>query len=271
MNDFVSSPGGDPRGFDKRHHGAPSGFFEAEAAGLVWLAIPGGVRTAQVIDLEPGHIVLETVDEVPPTRSAARAFGAELSVTHSAGASAFGAPPDNWSGPLFIGNRSLPTAYERNWGLFYARYRVLPYLDIAVDVGGITARQAEVVHAACARIEAGDFDDGAPPARVHGDLWTGNVLWSADGVVLIDPAAHGGHRETDLAMLALFGCPYLEEIIAGYESASPLKPGWRARTPLHQLHPLAVHAAGHGAAYGRALEQAAEAVLELPVTRPPAD
>ncbi|PXA70834.1 fructosamine kinase family protein [Cryobacterium arcticum] len=266
MNDFVNSPG-DPRGFDKRRHGAPSGFFEAEAAGLSWLSVPGGVRTVQVIDLEPGHIVLETVDEVPPTRDAARAFGAQLSVTHSAGAEAFGAPPDHWSGPLFIGNRSLPPAFEPTWGAFYARYRVLPYLDIALDVGGITPRQAEVVHAACARIEAGDFDDGAPPSRVHGDLWTGNVLWSADGVVLIDPAAHGGHRETDLAMLALFGCPFLEEITAGYETASPLRPGWRARTPLHQLHPLAVHAAGHGAAYGRALEQAAEAVLELPAAR----
>jgi fructosamine-3-kinase len=264
MSEFDNSAGTDPRGFNKRRHGAPSGFFEAEAAGLLWLAVPGGVRTAQVISLEPGHIVLESIDEVPPTPAAARTFGAELSVTHSADAAAFGAPPDNWSGPLFIGNRSLPPAFESAWGPFYARYRVLPYLDIALEVGGVTPQQAEVVHAACARITAGDFDDGTPAARVHGDLWTGNVLWSADGVVLIDPAAHGGHRETDLAMLALFGCPYLEQIIEGYESAAPLRPGWRARTPLHQLHPLAVHAAGHGATYGRALEQAATAVLDLP-------
>jgi fructosamine-3-kinase len=67
-------------------------------------------------------------------------------------------------------------------------------------------------------------------------------------------------------MLALFGCPFLEQITEGYESATPLTPGWRRRTPLHQMHPLAVHAAGHGAAYGRALEQAAEAVLKLPGT-----
>lgn len=270
MNDSVGLPG-DPRGFDKRRHGAPSGFFEAEAAGLVWLAVPGGVRTAQVINLEPGHIVLEAIDEVPPTQTAARAFGAQLSVTHSAGAEAFGAPPDSWSGPLFIGNRSLPTAFEPTWGAFYARYRVLPYLEIALDVGGVSPGQAVVVHAACARIEAGEFDDGAPPARLHGDLWTGNVLWSDEGVVLIDPAAHGGHRETDLAMLALFGCPFLEDILAGYQQAAPLRPGWQARTPLHQLHPLAVHAAGHAAVYGRALEQAAEAVLELPANRPAPD
>jgi fructosamine-3-kinase len=267
MSEFDYSP--DPRGFDKRRRGAPSGFFEAEAAGLGWLTVPGGVRTARVLGVEPGHIVLETIDEVPPTPAAARAFGAELAVTHSAGARSFGCRPDGWSGPLFIGNRSLPVADESEWGLFYARDRVLPYLEIALEVGGVTARQARVVRAACARIAAGDFDDGGAPARLHGDLWTGNVLWSADGVVLIDPAAHGGHRETDLAMLALFGCPYLEQIREGYESATPLRPGWRERTPLHQMHPLAVHAAGHGAAYGRALEQAAAAVLELPVTSRP--
>jgi fructosamine-3-kinase len=269
MSEFDNSSGSDPRGFDKRRHGAPSGFFEAEAAGLAWLSVRGGVRTARVLGLEPGHIVLETIDEVPPTPAAARAFGAELAVTHSAGARAFGCRPDGWSGPLFIGNRSLPVADEADWGRFYARDRVLPYLAIALQVGGVTARQAEVVRAACERIAAGDFDDGTEPARLHGDLWTGNVLWSADGVVLIDPAAHGGHRETDLAMLALFGCPYLEQVIDGYESATPLTPGWRARTALHQMHPLAVHAAGHGATYGRALEQAAEAVLELPVTTRP--
>ena len=55
------------------------------------------------------------------------------------------------------------------------------------------------------RCAAGDFDDDDPPARLHGDLWSGNVMWTPTGAVLIDLAAHGGHRETDLAMLALFG------------------------------------------------------------------
>jgi len=82
-------------------------------------------------------------------------------------------------------------------------------------------------------------------------------------VVLIDPAAHGGHRETDLAMLALFGCPHLEVVLAAYDAAAPLREGWRDRVPLHQLHPLAVHAAGHGRGYGIALADAAERVLEL--------
>ncbi|WP_369962049.1 fructosamine kinase family protein [Leifsonia sp. EB34] len=250
----------------KQRPDAPALFFEAEAAGLRWLCDAerdGGARVVHVVDASPGRIELEAVAEARPTPDAARAFGAALAVTHAAGAAAFGAPPDGWDGPLFIGRRPLPVAHEPTWGRFYARDRVRPYLDPAERAGNLTAQQREVVEAALARVEAGAFDDDEPPARLHGDLWTGNVLWSPEGAVLIDPAAHGGHRETDLAMLALFGAPHLGDILAGYHAARPLRAGWRERVPLHQLHPLAVHAAGHGPSYGAALAEAARATLAL--------
>ena len=247
----------------KRRADVPDGFFEAEAAGLAWLAEPGGVRVAGVAAVGPGWIELERVREVRPDRAAAEAFGRDLARTHDAGAAAFGSRPDGWNGPLFIGRRPMNSAADDRWGAFYARHRVLPFLELAEEIGDVTAPEAELVRRACAVIAAGAFDDDEPPARLHGDLWNGNVLWSADGVVLIDPAAHGGHRETDLAMLALFGCPFLEEVLAAYDREAPLRPGWRERVPLHQLHPLAVHAAGHGRAYGMALAEAADGVLDL--------
>jgi len=251
----------------KRRPDAPDGFFEAEAAGLAWLAAAGGVRTVGVVAVGPGWIELERVIETRPDRAAARAFGAALARTHAAGARAFGARPDGWEEPMFIGRRSLPAASDRTWGAFYARDRVLPYLEIAEEIGDVTRSEGRLVRAALESVAAGAFDDDEPPARLHGDLWNGNVLWSTDGVVLIDPAAHGGHRETDLAMLALFGCPHLEEVLAAYDATWPLRDGWRDRVPLHQLHPLAVHAAGHGRGYGLALAEAAEQVLELAGTR----
>ncbi|WP_159058348.1 fructosamine kinase family protein, partial [Streptomyces europaeiscabiei] len=101
-----------------------------------------------------------------------------------------------------------------------------------------------------------------PPARLHGDLWNGNVLWGADGHArLIDPAAHGGHRETDLAMLALFGCPHLGHILDGYQRAAPLADGWQDRVGLHQLFPLLVHAVLFGRGYADQALQAARAAL----------
>jgi len=242
---------------------APAGFFAAEAAGLRWLAEAGGARIARVIEVSEGRIAIERVHEVRPTAEAAEAFGTALAAMHAAGAAAFGAAPPGWEGDIFIGRRSQPAIPRETWGAFYAAQRVEPFVPIAVAAGNLSASGAEVVARACALIAEGALDDDEPPARLHGDLWAGNVLWSDEGVVLIDPAAHGGHRETDLAMLALFGCPHLERILAAYDHARPLRAGWRERVPLHQLHPLAVHAAGHGPSYGRALVDAAERTLAL--------
>ncbi|MBD8507641.1 fructosamine kinase family protein [Hoyosella sp. G463] len=241
------------------------GFFAAEAAGLRWLA-EGGLPVVAVHEVGSGHITLERLVHAAPSKDAARQFGAALARCHASGAPGFGAPPAGHDGGLYIGTQAMPAgpgSDPGSWGSFYAATRVLPFVPRAVRLGMLTAAAARIVEAACAEIAAGTFDDGAAPARIHGDLWSGNVMWTPRGAVAIDPAAHGGHAETDLAMLALFGCPQLDEILRGYEAVAPLRGGWRERIPLHQLHPLAVHAAGQGAHYGEALERAARQVLAL--------
>ncbi len=107
-----------------------------------------------------------------------------------------------------------------------------------------------------------------PAAFVHGDLWSGNVLWSdrkgagRGRAYLVDAAAaHCGHRETDLAMLALFGAPYLDRVLGAYDEAAPLAAGWRGRVPLHQLHPVLVHAVLFGGSYGAQAGALARAAL----------
>ena len=90
---------------------------------------------------------------------------------------------------------------------------------------------------------------GEPPARLHGDLWAGNRLVDTQGRNwLIDPAAHGGHREFDLAMMRLFG-GFGGECFAVYADEYPLADGWEARVPLHQIAPLVVHAIKFGGSY----------------------
>jgi fructosamine-3-kinase len=218
----------------------------------------------RVLDASSERLVLERLLPARPSESDAAAFGAALARTHAAGARSFGCRPDGYAGPLYIGNRRMPAVEDASWGVMYARGRVLPFLEPARAAGALTSAEEGLVRRACDRLLAGDFDDDETPARLHGDLWAGNVVWTADGAVLIDPAAHGGHRETDLAMLALFGAPHLERILGAYDAAAPLRAGWQRRVPLHQLHPLAVHAAGHGRGYGAELAAAAEAVVALP-------
>ncbi len=247
--------------FVKRREDAPAGFFEAEAAGLRWLAAAGGARVVEVVDASPDEIRLARVNRTMLTADAARTLGRNLATTHAAGAAAFGAGPVAYDGPLYIGSREMPRIESASWGEMYARGRVEPFLAPAVAAGHLMRDEADLVRRACDLIAAARFDDAAPPARIHGDLWAGNVLADADGAILIDPAAHGGHAETDLAMLQLFGLPHLDAVIRGYQDAAPLRDGWQDRVPMHQLHPLAVHAAGHGRAYGIELAAAAQATL----------
>lgn len=248
--------------FSKTDPQAHADFFAAEAAGLAWLR-DAGATVVDVVDVGPTRIDLARLTSSSPTVGAARRFGSELAVMHDAGARRFGCPPDRFDGQMFIGSRPMSSVEYDSWGEFYAAERVLPFLRVAVKAGNISARDAADVERVCAAVGDGAFDDGDPPSRIHGDLWSGNVVWTHGGAVMIDPAAHGGHRETDLAMLALFGLPLLPEVLQGYCATGAPRDGWEERVPLHQLHPLAVHAAGHGPSYGSELHRAARAVERL--------
>jgi fructosamine-3-kinase len=241
-----------PDAFVKQRHDAPAGFFEVEAAGLRWLAVPDGVPVVEPLEVSPGRLATRRLTPVPPTGAAADEFGRRLAVLHAAGARHFGVPPAGWDTDGYIGTIRLPHAQQpiKSWGEFYAAYRVKPYLQMAYDKGTIDARELSVFDRLCDKLADGAYDDPAEqPCRIHGDLWSGNVFWCADGVHLIDPAAHGGHRETDLAMLGLFGMPQLERVLRAYDEAHPLTDGWRDRVGLHRLHPLLTHVVMFGSAY----------------------
>ncbi|MGY4765948.1 fructosamine kinase family protein [Kribbella sp. CWNU-51] len=238
--------------FVKRRLDAPAGYFEVEAAGLRWLAVPGGVPVAEPLDVSPDHLTTVKLDLRPPTGAAADEFGRRLAVTHDAGAHHYGVPPDGWLANGYIGTIGLPHALEplKSWGEFYANLRLRPYLRTAYNQGTIDGHQLQVFEQVCTRLESGAYDDPSDaPSRIHGDLWSGNVVWATDGVHLIDPAAHGGHRETDLAMLGLFGLPQLERVLRAYDEAHRLADGWRDRVGLHRLHPLLTHVVMFGGTY----------------------
>ncbi|WBB73745.1 fructosamine kinase family protein [Micromonospora sp. WMMD1128] len=235
----------------------PDGFFATEAAGLRWLREADAVPVPEVLVALPELLALDWVEPGEPSPEAAEAFGRGLAGLHRAGAPAFGA---EWTG--FVG--ALPqdnTVEPGPWPDWFARRRLLPYLRMSVDRGALAGEAAALVEQVVDRI--GECGGDEPPARVHGDLWPGNLLWGADGRAwLVDPAAHGGHRETDLAQLALFGgAPLLDRILAAYRETWPLADGWRERVPLHQLHLLLVHTALFGPAYADAVVSAARAAL----------
>jgi len=234
---------------------APEGFFTDEAAGLRWLGEPDGVNVPEVLAVDHECLILRWVEPGKNSADAAAELGRALARTHAAGAASYGLDRDG-----FVGRLPLPNRPAGTWAEFYAVRRVLPYLKLARDREAITDGQAATVEAVVPRLT--ELVPEEPPARLHGDLWNGNVLWGLDGHAwLIDPAAYGGHREVDLAMLALFGLPHLPRVLDAYAEATPLTDGWQDRVALHQLFPLLVHACHFGGGYGaRAADVAAKYV-----------
>jgi fructosamine-3-kinase len=234
---------------------AAAAALTAEANGLRWLAEAEAAPVPEIILSSENLLALEWLPEASADRAAAERFGRDLARLHAAGADAFGAA---WPG--YIASLPLPNDRASTWPSWYVQHRLLPYCRIGRDAGTLGSADVALIEAVAGRIDdlAGPAE---PPSRIHGDCWTGNVLWSGGRGWLIDPAAHGGHRETDLAMLALFGAPHLDRIVAAYQEASPLAGGWHARTPLHQLHPLLVHVCLFGVGYRQATISAARAAL----------
>ncbi|WP_244930518.1 fructosamine kinase family protein [Nocardioides sp. W7] len=237
----------------KTLNNAPPTFFATEARGLRWLAeVEGGLAVPEVLAVDAECLILRWVEPGRNSGDAAAGLGRALAATHAAGAPSYGLDEDG-----FIGRLPLPNRTADTWAEFYAVRRVLPYLKLARDRGAVTDRDAARIESVVGRLPA--LLPEEPPARLHGDLWNGNVLWGTDGrVSVIDPAAYAGHREVDLAMLALFGLPHLQRVLDAYAEVAPLADGWADRVGLHQLFPLLVHACLFGGGYGaRAAEAAA--------------
>jgi fructosamine-3-kinase len=283
--------------FVKTRADAGEGEYEREAAALRWLAEPRALQVPEVLDVGADHLALQWVEHGSLSEEGAEELGRGLAGLHASGAPCFGDPglggrgPGGAGGvgdpgsdgaggpgsggsgagrpgsrgvggpavigpPAVIGSLRLPNDPADDWPSFYAQRRLAPALAAARRRGAISSAGVGAVESVCESI-AELCGPPEPPARLHGDLWTGNVLAGADGRPwLVDPTAYGGHREVDLAMLRLFGAPS-PRVFAAYEEASPLAEGWQRRVPLWQLLPLLVHAALFGGSYGAAAERAA--------------
>lgn len=254
---FVVTLADGARVFAKTHPHPPPGFFTTEAAGLAWLRAADAVAVPAVLAVSDGglgsppFLVLEWIEVGSPTASTEADLGRALAALHDSGAPCFGREDRRTTG-----SRGLPNDPAPTWSEFYRERRLLPLARLATDTGALPPGAVSGLKTLAASLER--FDDGAPPARLHGDLWAGNRLVDGAGRSwLIDPAAHGGHPELDLAMMRLFG-GFAPDCFAAYQERHPLAEGWQDRVLLHQVAPLVVHALKFGGGYVRAAVDAVE-------------
>ena len=272
--------------FVKTRADAFPGEYAAEAAGLRWLAEPGALRTPGVLEVAEGYLALEWIAPGRLNAAGAEELGRGLAATHAASSPHFGAPrreiarsdgrehngPDedefaddrtiaggareDGGGIARFGSLQLANEPTADWPSFYAERRLRPLAQIARERAALSAAGIGAIEQVCERLD--DLVGPAePPARLHGDLWSGNVMADVHGHPwLIDPSAYGGHREVDLAMLRLFGMPP-GRVFAAYQELTPLADGWEERVELYQLLPLLVHALLFGGSYCAAAERIA--------------
>lgn len=257
INDAWSVRCGNTRAFIKARRGADPSTFRVEAQGLRWLAEPAALRIPKVLAVgeDPPLLALELLQPGPRAADFDERLGRGLAALHRAGPPAFGLEHDN-----FIGRLPQDNTPTKTWPEFYWERRLRPQLRLAERAGLADASLRRDLEQLSQRLPQ-RCGPPEPPARLHGDLWGGNLLVDEHGApVLIDPAVYGGHREIDLAMMQLFGgfCP---AVFDAYDEAYPLAAGWRQRVPLYQLYPLLVHLNLFGRGYLGGVRRALAAVL----------
>jgi fructosamine-3-kinase len=243
------------RVFLKTNASAPASMFPAEAHALDWLRAAGALRIPEVLAVsngrpdEPCFLVLELLTPGQPQHDFDERLGRGVAELHR-----FGAPRLGWERDNFIGTLPQRNAAHDTWADFFWYERLEPQLSRALAAGLASARLLRGFERLSSRLKQ-LVGSEEPPARLHGDLWGGNLHIDAAGApCLIDPAAYGGHREMDLAMMRLFG-GFGERVFRAYHEAYPLAPGHAERIALYQLYPLLVHVNLFGGSYVESVER----------------
>jgi protein-ribulosamine 3-kinase len=245
------------RYFLKQNEARHLPMFVAEAEGLDAIAATNTLRVPRpVVHGSAGgqsYLVLEHLEL--SSRGDGKRLGDQLAALHRCEAKRFGFAADN-----FIGTTPQPNLWTEDWVTFWREHRLGFQLRLAADkgYGGQLQRLGEKLMEALPAF----FADYTPqPSLLHGDLWSGNHAFLADGTpTIFDPAAYYGDRECDLAMTELFG-GYPADFYAAYRAAYPLDAGYSTRRVLYNLYHILNHANLFGGGYASQAEQMMQRLL----------
>jgi fructosamine-3-kinase len=244
------------RAFVKSNLTAPKGMFPAEAKGLAWLREPNVIRVPEVYAVcrddatgQAAFLVLEWIEAAAKGARFDECLGQSLAALHQSGAPGFGFVSNNFIGSLPQENQTLG-----DWCDFFWKRRLEPQVKRALAARKLDAsieRSFDKLRQKLPEL----FPTPEPPARLHGDLWGGNLHVDDRGMpCLIDPAVYGGHREMDLGMMRLFG-GFSSRVFEAYAEAFPLAENYEERIPLTQLYPLLVHVNLFGGGYAESVKK----------------
>lgn len=219
--------------------------FKKESEGLMELrkckalVVPEAI--AHLVIENEQYLILNKLESAPNDSVFFEKLGAGLAQLHSISSEKFGYRYDNYIGSII--QRNSPTD---NWSDFFYESRLEPLVKWCYDkryLSGVHIRSFETLYKRLDEI----FPEESP-SLLHGDLWNGNVMNTASGPAVYDPAVYYGHREMDLAMTRLFG-GFAPEFYSAYNAINPLQKDYEKRTEICNLYPLLVHVKLFGTSY----------------------
>ena len=227
----------------KVRHGAPAGFFDAEARGLAALRGARALRVPDVFAVRAHAILIEDLGSGRPQRDDWERAGANLAGMHRLAARSFGFDAEGWCGDSPQDNTLSDDGHS-----FFVERRLRAQAWRARASGLLDENDTRHLDRICERLS--ELVPAAPAVLVHGDLWSANLHACGNGeLALIDAGAvHHGWAETDLAMLTLFGEPP-RPFFAAYEAAAGIDGDWRLRAPIYNLYHLINHLNLFGVGY----------------------
>ncbi|WP_165764793.1 fructosamine kinase family protein [Winogradskyella aurantia] len=223
-----------------------SAMFKAEAFGLKSIAQTNTIKTPEVIGHDTfdssSFLILEFIESRTGASNDFALLGSQLAKLHQHGVAQFGLSQDN-----FIGSLAQINTQSSNWTDFYVEHRLLYQMNLAVESGKLS--HSEIPSIKSLKTVLKPLFEHVKPALLHGDLWSGNYLFSKDGLpYLIDPAVYYGHSEVDIAMSKLFG-GFHDAFYEAYHDVHPKTINASARLDIYQLYFLLVHLNLFGSSY----------------------
>ncbi len=244
--------------FLKWNASAPADMFQKEAAGLIEMAlsnsdlvIPRVIWSKENGD-SPSLLLMEFLAPPNNTSGFDERLGRGLAQMHRKTAPAFGFHHSNYCGTTVQNN-----SWTTSWAEFYARRRIWNLVQQIKTTRGISSDDQNIYEKLVERLPK-LLSHGEIPSLIHGDLWSGNYMYTSRGPALIDPACYYADREMELGMMKLFG-GFSAAVWNAYAEEFPLPEGWKQRIRLYQLYHVLNHYLLFGGSYGwEALEIAKE-------------
>ena len=227
--------------------------LQIEAQMLVDLQ-EAGLRTPEVIAVAENYLAMEWIESANFSRSLQENDAAQqLAALHRVGNAdrMYGYYYDTTIGPFPQHNEQT----QYNWALFLAEMRIMPMARYCYDNDRFSGEFLNIIEKLCQRLYSFMDMTAMAPSLLHGDVWSGNVLYGQKGACFIDPAIYYGDREMELAFILLFDT-FGEIFFNRYGEEHALSPEfYETKVPLYQIYPLLVHVALYGNTYLGPLER----------------